>query len=69
MRAADVALRPFADVPSIAELTEHGGDVVLSSVPQAILGEFFTRRANATRDRVRTWVADGLGTFEPGRRD
>ena len=41
MRAADGTMRPFADVPSVAKLTEHGGDVVLSSAPQSLLGELF----------------------------
>lgn len=41
MRAADGTMRPFADVPSVAELTAHGGDVVLSDEPRAILDGMF----------------------------
>ena len=41
MRAPDGSMRPFADVATAAELEEHGGEVVLSRAPEAILNNFF----------------------------
>lgn len=41
MRGPDGTMRPFADVPSVEALTARGGDVVLSSEPQSILGHMF----------------------------
>jgi 7,8-dihydropterin-6-yl-methyl-4-(beta-D-ribofuranosyl)aminobenzene 5'-phosphate synthase len=41
MRTPDGTIRPMADIASVAELTAHGADVVLSSKPEAILGQLF----------------------------
>lgn len=41
MRAPNGAMRPFADIPSVDELTVHGAKVVLAEQPEVILDDMF----------------------------
>jgi len=42
MRAHDGSMRPFADIPTIAELEEHGADVRLSREPERLFDGMFS---------------------------